>query len=411
MEGAPGQQTIDLDADGNRLSDGRSRYRVSPGGQRLAERDGVTLLHGPAGHLLSDRAWLQGRWVQRRFAWTLRGQIDAVHLDGVLVARYHYNESWQRTRKTLYAPPDGVPAVTLYRHDASGRLALEIAGSPVHAPGIAVSAGQVLVRYIWQDDTPIAMVWPRMTPGNPNAAVERIVYLHADHLNTPRRATDARGMVVWEWASDAFGATPPNEDSDRDGRRTVINLRFPGQYHDAESGLHYNWHRYYDPQVGRYTQSDPIGLEGGINTYAYAELNPLRLVDPLGLATYLCTQPLHGLGRVGGWVYSPRSNKLHHKFIGVIRPDGAAFTGGLDRAGKPWGEGKPSNNDGAYGNHQCERVERDNECLEQCLLPKLLSNERPRYALIPGTVNGGENCQSWAEQTVDVCRKQCGIGQ
>ncbi len=406
-EGSLGAQLFWLDADGNRLADSRSQYRVTPGGQRLAERDGVALVHGPAGHLLVDYAWLGGRWVQRGFDWTLAGQLGSVRVNGVPVASYHYNEARQRTRKTLAAPPGGVPAVTLYRHDPEGRLVMEVAGSAAQASGISVVPGQVLVRYVWQDAVPVAVVWPPMTPGNPNAATDRIVYLQADHLNTPRRATDARGVVVWKWHSDAFGASPPDEDVDRDGLRTTINLRLPGQYFDAESGLHYNWNRYYDPQVGRYTQSDPIGLAGGINTYVYAEGRPTSLTDPLGLTTYLCSQPLHALGKVGEWVFAPKSNLLHHKFIGVLRPDGSSVTGGLDRAGGLWSDGKPSDRDGATGSHQCEKVEDDNECLEQCLLPKMLATKRPKYALIPGTVNGGENCQSWAEQTIVECRSHC----
>ena len=282
-ETAPGNQRLVLDADGNRLADGRSTYAVAPGGQRLAARDGVAMVHGPGGHLLADRAWLGGRWVQRQFDWTLDGQIKTVRLDGIAVATYHYNEERQRTRKTLAAPPAGVPAITLYRHDPAGRLTLEVAGSPAQATGVSVSPGQVLVRYIWQDEVPVAVVWPPMTPGNPNARIDRIVYLHNDHLNTPRRATDARGVLVWQWNSDAFGSSAPQEDPDGDGRPVTIHLRFPGQYFDAESGLHYNWNRYYDPQVGRYTQSDPIGLAGGINTYAYVGGNPISFVDPWGL--------------------------------------------------------------------------------------------------------------------------------
>jgi RHS repeat-associated protein len=102
---------------------------------------------------------------------------------------------------------------------------------------------------------------------------------HAAHC--PRRAK-ARGLALgqrrlWQHA--------PNEDPDGDGIKTTINLRFPGQYFDAESGLHYNWHRYYDPQVGRYTQPDPIGVEGGVNPYAYVEGNPIGQTDPTGMAS------------------------------------------------------------------------------------------------------------------------------
>ena len=65
----------------------------------------------------------------------------------------------------------------------------------------------------------------------------------------------------------------------------TFNLRYPGQYFDQESGLHYNYHRSYSATTGRYTQSDPIGLDGGWNRFNYAELNPISIVDPLGLST------------------------------------------------------------------------------------------------------------------------------
>src|SRR5690606_29716212 len=106
-----------------------------------------------------------------------------------------------------------------------------------------------------------------------------ITYLHTDHLRTPRVASNDDQRLVWRWQGDAFGHGQPDEDADKDGQRTQINLRFPGQYADAESGLYYNLHRYYDPEKGRYTQSDPLGLVDGTNSFAYVHGNPLRGVD------------------------------------------------------------------------------------------------------------------------------------
>ncbi|MBF0523954.1 MAG: DUF4157 domain-containing protein, partial [Deltaproteobacteria bacterium] len=101
-------------------------------------------------------------------------------------------------------------------------------------------------------------------------------YVNPDHLGAPRSIVDGSGNTVWKWDRDPFGNGAPTGT-------LIYNLRFPGQYFDSETGLYYNMARDYSPSLGRYVQSDPIGLRGGVNTYAYVGNNPLSKVDPWGL--------------------------------------------------------------------------------------------------------------------------------
>ncbi len=119
----------------------------------------------------------------------------------------------------------------------------------------------------------------------------RIYYLHSDQLNTPRVATDEQNRIVWRNAplGEPFGTAAPEEDPDGDGVPFTLNLRFPGQYYDKETNTSYNYFRDYDPQTGRYIQSDPIGLRGGLNTYAYVSGKPLSVIDNKGLNGFVET--------------------------------------------------------------------------------------------------------------------------
>jgi len=119
--------------------------------------------------------------------------------------------------------------------------------------------------------------------------------IETDHLGTPRVVADSKNdVVLWRWdivagdsthgGSNAFGDQPPNEDVDGDGKLYNLEMRFPGQLHDSETGLHYNYFRDYEPGTGRYVESDPIGLQGGLSTYGYVGANPGTGIDPFGLA-------------------------------------------------------------------------------------------------------------------------------
>jgi RHS repeat-associated protein len=137
---------------------------------------------------------------------------------------------------------------------------------------------------VFLGDTPVAVLKQRVS-GEAGSAVLAVdsFYIYPDHLGTPRLiARAADNGIVWRWdGSDAFGLLPPDENPSGLGAFT-FNHRMAGQYYDRETNLFYNYYRDYDPQTGRYLQSDPIGLGGGINTYGYALGNPISLVDPYG---------------------------------------------------------------------------------------------------------------------------------
>ena len=114
-------------------------------------------------------------------------------------------------------------------------------------------------------------------PQTQASAPNGFYYLHTNHLNTPQVITDENRQIVWQADYTPFGQTTITTN-------TLDNpLRFPGQYFDNETGLYYNYFRDYDPTTGKYIESDPIGLKGGLHTFVYAANNPLKITDPLGL--------------------------------------------------------------------------------------------------------------------------------
>lgn len=172
-----------------------------------------------------------------------------------------YGPSGLRLQKTSAACAGGT--TTNFVYDPAGHLIGEYDAS-----------GAVIQETVWVGDIPVAVF-------KSNGVAVVPYYVYSDNLNTPRAITNTAGQLVWRWDGEPFGATAADENPSSLGQ-FVYGLRFPGQYFDAETGYHQNRWREYDPKMGRYLQSDPIGLAGGLNTYLYADANPLAKSDPSG---------------------------------------------------------------------------------------------------------------------------------
>jgi RHS repeat-associated protein len=206
---------------------------------------------------------------------------------------YQYNGLGQRIRKTG-SGSTALPYIgsldTVFHYDMDGHLIAEL----------DAATKQVKREYIWLGDTPVAVIAganPTLPVNTSNAPA--VFYIHTDQLNTPRLVTDVNKKRRWDWnplTNEPFGASQPNQTPVSSLPAFAMNLRFPGQYHDSETGTFYNHYRNYHPGWGRYLQSDPIGLQGGLNTYNYVGGQPTRYTDSLGLYTEVDVWRGVGLG-------------------------------------------------------------------------------------------------------------------
>jgi len=190
------------------------------------------------------------------FSYNGRNRESLAQLNGATVGTYTYNAMGQRIGK--------VAATTeRYSYDETSTLIGEY--------------GTTNRDYIWVDGLPVAVIDNVI---NGSVTTSTVNYITADQLNTPRAVTNSAGTVIWAWA---YKGNPFGEQAPTSSAGYVFNLRYPGQYYDAETATNYNLFRNYEPAIGRYQESDPTGLAGGINTFAYVASNPLNLVDPRGL--------------------------------------------------------------------------------------------------------------------------------
>jgi len=190
------------------------------------------------------------------YGYNSRNRLTVVQEANQTVASYTYNALGERVAKAATAPQ----TVNLrFAYDEGSQLLSEY--------------GTTNRDYVWMGDVPIAAI-------DALGTTAKVSYVYADGLGTPRVITDDAGSVQWQWPyqGNAFGEKQPTSASGY-----VFNLRLPGQYYDAESKLAYNINRYYEPSTSRYSQTDPIGLQGGVASYAYVSSQPLGATDTLGL--------------------------------------------------------------------------------------------------------------------------------
>jgi RHS repeat-associated protein len=178
--------------------------------------------------------------------------------------------------------PVAVTQVEYFRGKTSLGIALNAPFS-LTVPDMAAGTYTIIAKAKTTDaSNPVVQSAPlSLTVGTPIGAASAN-FIHTDQLNTPRAIANGSGNLVWQWDSDPFGKDAANEQPAGQGP-LAFNSRFPGQQFDQETGLHYNYYRDYDPALGRYVESDPIGLDGGINTYGYVEGDPLGKSDFYGL--------------------------------------------------------------------------------------------------------------------------------
>jgi RHS repeat-associated protein len=325
---APGSTaTFSYDTNGNRQGSVQSTangtatngvirsYTVGSNSNRLLDYSQITV--GPSGSVTTSASYsynANGDLVNdgKRYNYNAEGRMTSLTTGPMAsskTTRYAYNALGQRVFKTEpllnggttteLASPTFVaalqafyaqqwsPGITAeragweYLYDEDGNLAAE------YGTGGPDSAGSAKYMYLPTPNGPMPIV----------AFIDARRYaVHTDHLNTPRRLTLPSGAASWQWKYSAFGDEQPTLALNRFVNTSVnpnpgttttpavtYNARYPGQYADKESGLNYNYFRTYNAETGRYTQADPIGLEGGWNRFGYVEGNALRETDTLGL--------------------------------------------------------------------------------------------------------------------------------
>jgi RHS repeat-associated protein len=333
---------------------------------QLTQLDGVSATVDAADNLIAFGI--------KGYAYNNANRLITYSESGVIKAMYGYNAFGNRLIK------QGALA-THYHYSLDGKI---IAAISYNSDGTPKQESE----YIWLNDIPIAQIVTNFVGGA--ASTTRTTYIHADHLNTPRAMTDSTKNIVWRWDGDAFGKTAPNENPDGDAVTDTLNLRFPGQIYDIESGTSDNGWRTYDANLGGYpTQADPIGFAGGSwSLHDYANSDPIGKTDPLGLAVNICCRPAQIAGGLINHCWIKTDTKAAGMGSNPNIPPGQEYEGyGMPVQITNHSNDKPT---------ECTKM---NNVNEQCVNDELQLG-KPLGRFLP-PVN---QCQSFSYGVVNKCR-------
>jgi len=269
-------------------------YTYDQVGNRLTEKRGtVTTNYGYTANTDLLKTLTIGTTTTETYGYTAAGNINNFN-PGIMgagsnpITSLTYNQA-NRLAKVLA----GTSNVAAYTYDASGWRIVKATGTTTlyqydrkgHLLEEASGTGAAQVDYVYLNGMPVAAIAP---------ATGKLYFIHSDRLGTPQLATDSSQAIAWQTTYQPFGTT---------GRVSGLitqNLRLPGQQFDAETGFNHNGFREYMPNLGRYLESDPIGIRGGLNVYAYALDRPTNYVDPSGQIAGIDDAVLAGGGALVG---------------------------------------------------------------------------------------------------------------
>nr|WP_269632142.1 RHS repeat-associated core domain-containing protein [Pelomonas sp. BJYL3] len=289
---------------------GEQRFRYDPTGRILQATGKVEeyFAFDPAGNLLAQRSGPQPAiggnrlkvWQELRFEYDVHGNVVQRRKGAHEEAQLRWNAEHQLLEAEVTR--HGVTQTTRYAYDALGRR-------------VSKSDAFGSTHYLWDGDLLLqsqrrarqALFIYEPNSFVPLATVQegQTYWYQCDQIGAPLELTDSQGQVAWAaeyrvWgeaqllATGTHGASGSRWGARAEGRPALEQpFRFQGQQFDEETGLHYNRFRYYDPGVGRFASQDPIGLEGGINTFLYGE-NPTGRIDPFGLSSARLDRKLGG---------------------------------------------------------------------------------------------------------------------